>query len=189
MLDLGYVRSNLDVVTAQLARRGHGMPVERFRELEEARRKLVHEADELRASRNKESEAIAAAKRAGRDPSDRFGALREVSQRIKDLEGRTREAEERLHDLLLSFPNLPDAAVPEGRTSDDNPVLREVGEKPTFDFEPRPHWEVGPALGILDFERAAKVAGARFTVSFGEGARLERALINICHPSWPTRAA
>jgi seryl-tRNA synthetase len=179
MLDLGYVRSNLDVVTAQLARRGHGMPVERFRELEEARRKLVHEADELRASRNKESEAIARAKRAGQDPSDRFAALREVSQRIKDLEARTREAEERLHDLLLSFPNLPDAAVPEGRTSDDNPVLREVGEKPTFDFEPRPHWEVGPALGILDFERAAKVAGARFTVSFGEGARLERALINI----------
>ena len=179
MLDLAYLRSNLEEVAAKLSRRGIEMPVAQFSELEEGRRKLVHEADELRARRNKENESIAAAKRAGQDPSDRFKVLREVSQQIKDLEARTREAEERLKDLLLSFPNLPDSAVPDGRTNDDNPVLREIGKKPIFDFEPRPHWEIGLALGVLDFERAAKVAGARFTVSFGAGARLERALINF----------
>ncbi len=179
MLDAAYVRDNLDAVAAGLLRRGFRMPVEEFRRLDEGRRCLIREADELRARRNKENEAIAAAKRAGEDPSNRFAALREISQQIKNLESRTRGADEALKAFLLSVPSLPDAAVPEGRSSAENPVLREVGERPSFGFEPRPHWEVGPALGILDFESAAKVAGARFTVSFGAGARLERALINF----------
>jgi seryl-tRNA synthetase len=176
MLDLAYVREHLDEVAARLGRRGVQMPLTEFRRLEEARRSLVRQADELRARRNQENEAIAAAKRAGEDPSARFAGLRELSNQIKALEGRVHEAEEELGRLMLSIPNLPHPSVPDGRSSDDNAVVRAVGEKPRHTFKPKPHWEIGPALGILDFERAAKIAGARFTVSFGAGARLERAL-------------
>ena len=179
MLDLAHVREHLDEVAARLARRGVQMPVAEFRRLEEARRSLVREADELRARRNQENERIAAAKRAGEDPSAQFASLRETSQTIKDLEIRVRASEAELAELMLSIPNLPHASVPEGRTSADNPVVRLVGEKPAFDFKPRPHWEVGVELGVLDFERAAKIAGARFVVAAGTGARLERALINF----------
>jgi seryl-tRNA synthetase len=179
MLDLAYVRERLDEVAARLGRRGVQMPLAEFRRLEEARRSLVRQADEMRARRNQENEAIASAKRAGQDPSARFAALRDLSNQIKELEGRVREAEDELGLLMLSIPNLPHPSVPDGRSSADNAVVRVVGEKPRHDFEPKPHWEIGPALGILDFERAAKIAGARFTVSFGAGARLERALVGF----------
>jgi seryl-tRNA synthetase len=179
MLDLAHVRENLDSVAASLARRGVEMPLAEFRRLEEARRRLVREADELRARRNQENEAIAASKRAGADPSARFSALKDLSNRIKDLEVKVREAEAELAELMMAIPNLPHASVPDGRSSAENRVARVVGEKPHFDFEPRPHWEAGPALGVLDFERAAKIAGARFTVTAGAGAHLERALINF----------
>ncbi len=179
MLDLAYVREHLDEVAARLSRRGVQMPLAEFRRLEEARRRLLREADELRARRNRENDGVAAAKRAGADPSASFAALREVSQQIKELETRGRRAEEELAELMYSIPNLPHDSVPEGRAAADNVVVRSVGEKPRFDFEPRPHWEVGPALGILDFERASRLAGARFVVAMGAGARLERALINF----------
>jgi seryl-tRNA synthetase len=179
MLDLAHVREHLDEVAARLSRRGVQMPVEPFRQMEEERRRLVRQADELRAHRNQQNEQIASAKRAGEDPSERYAALREISQNIKDLEARVRDSEERLSELLMSIPNLPHSTVPDGRSSADNVVVRVVGEKPKFDFKPRPHWEVGPALGVIDFERAGKIAGARFTVLFGAGARLERALINF----------
>ncbi len=179
MLDLAYVREHLDEVAARLSRRGVQMPVEPFRQMEEERRRLVRQADELRAHRNQRNEQIASAKRAGEDPSERYAALREISQNIKGLEARVRDSEERLSELLMSIPNLPHSTVPDGRGSADNVVVRVVGEKPKMAFKPRPHWEVGPALGVLDFERAGKIAGARFTVLFGAGARLERALINF----------
>jgi seryl-tRNA synthetase len=176
MLDPAYVREHLDEVAERLGRRGLQMPIVEFRRLEEGRRALVRQADELRARRNQENEAVASAKRAGQDPSARFAALRDLSSQIKDLEAKVRGAEEELGRLMLSTPNLPHPSVPDGRSSEDNAVVRVVGEKPLHDFKPKPHWEIGPALGILDFERAAKIAGARFTVSFGAGARLERAL-------------
>jgi seryl-tRNA synthetase len=179
MLDLAYVREHLDEVAARIARRGVQMPIAEFRRLEEGRRALVRQADELRARRNQENEAIAAAKRAGQDLSSRFAALRELSNQIKELEGKVREVEEDLGQLMLSIPNLPHPSVPDGRSSADNAVVRVAGNKPRFDFKPKPHWEIGPALGILDFERAAKIVGARFTVSFGAGARLERALADF----------
>jgi seryl-tRNA synthetase len=179
MLDLAYVREHLDEVAARLSRRGVQMPVEPFRQMEEERRRLVRQADELRAHRNQQNEQIASAKRAGEDPSERYAALREISQSIKDLEARVRDSEERLSELLMSIPNLPHASVPDGRSSADNVVVRVVGEQPKMAFKPKPHWEVGPALGVIDFERAGKIAGARFTVLFGAGARMERALINF----------
>src|SRR5690606_14000910 len=125
------------------------------------------------------SEEIARAKRAGQDATEIIAAMREVSDRIKALDDQVRDVEARLEQLLLTIPNIPHESVPYGQSEEDNVEVRRWGEPRQFDFAPKAHWDIGTGLGILDFERGAKVAGARFAVYRGAGARLERALINF----------
>jgi len=179
MLDIKYVRQNLAAVEAALSRRGGGVSLEPFRLADEEHRRDLAELEALRHQRNRVTAEIARLKKSG-DPAELLVAqMREVSARIRELEQRVAHAEERLNEILLGLPNLPHADVPTGRDSADNPVVASFGEPPRFDFEPRPHWEIGSRLGILDPERAAKIAGARFPLYYAAGARLERALINF----------
>ena len=178
MLDLKYLRDNLDEVEQRLATRGEAVELGGFRALDASRRELLGEAERLKAERNQVSALIGKT----RDKSQVQGEIarmKEVSARIKQLDDELRQVEEELQALLLTVPNLPDPACPVGASEADNPELRRVGTLPEFDFEPQAHWDLGEQLGILDFERAARVAGARFALLTGPGARLERALINF----------
>jgi seryl-tRNA synthetase len=143
------------------------------------RRRLVTEAEELKAERNRASEAIGQAKRRGEDPQVAMARMREVSDRIKALDAQVKEAEARLEALLLEVPNLPHATVPVGRSAEDNVEVRRWGSPRAFTFEPKQHFELGEALGILDFERASKIAKSRFTVMWGAASRLSRALAQL----------
>lgn len=179
MLDIKYVRQNLAEVEAALSRRGTGFDLQPFRTADEERRRDLTRLEALRHERNRVSAEIARLKKSG-DPAEAMvGEMREVSQRIRELEERVAASEERLSEILLGLPNLPHASVPVGRDSSENPVVAVWGETPRFDFPPQPHWEIGARLGILDLERAARIAGARFPLYFAAGARLERALINF----------
>lgn len=178
MLDVKFIRDNLEMVEARLATRGGGVDLSGFRRLDERRRHLLTESESLKALRNRVSEEISRTKDKGA-AQDRIAEMREVSQRIKGLDDELRGIEEELQVLLLTIPNLPHEATPVGTSETDNMEVRTWGEPPLLDFTPRPHWEIGEALGILDFERGAKLAGARFTLYRGIGARLERALINF----------
>jgi seryl-tRNA synthetase len=162
MLDSRFIRDNLEMVEARLATRGGGVDLSGFRQLDGRRRDLLIQGETLKALRNRVSEEIS-----------------QVSQQIKELDEELRLVEEQLDLILLTIPNLPSAATPLGASEADNPVVRTWGELPSFSFTPKPHWEIGETLGILDFERGARLAGARFTLYRGAGARLERALINF----------
>jgi seryl-tRNA synthetase len=170
MLDPAYVRDNLEAVAARLRTRGidPGGELEAFASLEA----LKHE-------QNAAGEAVARAKKAGEDPSAIFKENKARGGRIKALEAELADVERERDALLLTLPNLPHPDVAVGTSAADNPVVREWGARPEFDFEPKPHWDLGAALGILDFERAARMSGARFSVLLGAGARLARALINF----------
>ena len=178
MLDARFIRDNLELVEARLKTRGEGVSLEPFKLLEARRRELLQESESLKALRNKVSEDISRIK----DKSEAQGQIsemREVSQRIKGLDEELKGVENDLEAILLTLPNLPHANIPVGISEADNPEVRKWGEPSTFSFEPKPHWEIGEGLGILDFERGAKITGARFTLYRGAGARLERALINF----------
>jgi len=181
MLDPAFVRERLDEVRAGLANRGLDPDAElkTFLELDAERRALLPEVEGLKREQNAASESVARAKREGRDVSAIFAANKARGQRIKELEKRVADIDEARTRALLAIPNLPHASVPVGKSADDNVEVRRSGEPRTFDFEPKPHWEVGAALGILDFERAARMSGARFAVLMGAGARLARALIDF----------
>jgi seryl-tRNA synthetase len=179
VLDLKFVRENLDVLRDRLATRGMEVDLAPFRALEAERRALILESDELRARRNAVSKEIAAAKKRGEGADDAVAAMREVGDRVQALESRQRANDEALVELMRNVPNLPHSSVPIGKSEQENVEVRRWGTPPAFDFEPKAHWDLGEALGILDFERAAKISGARFCVSFGAGARLERALISF----------
>jgi seryl-tRNA synthetase len=153
--------------------------LEAFQELDSKRRDILPELESLRARRNQVSAEVGKIKKQGGDPSGVFAEMKEVGGRIKELEEKLASAEAGLKDLVLTIPNIPDASVPEGKGEEDNPVVSTWGEKPTFDFEPLNHWDLGEGLDIIDFERAARMTGARFAVMKGAGARLERALINF----------
>jgi seryl-tRNA synthetase len=153
--------------------------VEAFRRIDERRRQSLLEVEALRHRRNVVSEQIAAMKKNGEDAQSLIEEMRGVSDRVKSIEKSLAEDDETLRQLLLEIPNLPHATVPYGKDENDNPVIKEVGTPPEFDTAPKPHWEIGEALGILDFERAARITGARFPLYLGAGARLERALINF----------
>jgi seryl-tRNA synthetase len=178
MLDIKYVRSNPEVVREALVKRGAKLSLDEFLTLEEQRRVRLVEVEQLKNLRNVVSEEIARLKKAGQNPEDLVSNMRNTSLRIKQLDEQVREVEENLQQILLGIPNIPHASVPVGSSEEDNPVLRTWGEPPQFDFTPRPHWEIGESLDILDFARGVKITGARFTVYKGLGARLERALIN-----------
>jgi seryl-tRNA synthetase len=176
VLDLKYAREKIEILRERLRSRGIEMDLAPFQALEAARRALLQQVEELRARRNAATKEIAAKKKAGADAGAEILAMREVGDRIQELEGRVRANEEALGEQLRLLPNLPHSSVPAGTCEEENRVVRAWGEPPVFAFAPKPHWEIGEALGILDFERASKIAGARFCVSFGLGARLERAL-------------
>jgi len=178
MLDMKFIRDHLDQVEQRLASRGGEQSLAGFRQLDERRRSLLTESETLKALKNSASEEIAKV----RDKSqvqDKIAEMKAVSARIKTLDDELKLVEEELQNLLLTIPNLPHASTPVGRSEDDNVVVRSWGNPPSFDFEPKNHWEIGEQLGILDFERAAKITGARFALTKGAGARLERALISF----------
>jgi seryl-tRNA synthetase len=177
--DLQFFRSNLDAVAARLATRGFNLDVEQVRALDTERRSALTEAERLKTDRNMASKEIAALRKDGQDTTERQAQVREIGERISSLDERAREVDERFREMLAGIPNLPHESVPVGRSEEDNVEVRRVGEPRKFDFEPKAHWDLGPDLGILDFERAAKITGARFAVYYGLGAKLERALINL----------
>jgi seryl-tRNA synthetase len=181
MLDPAYVRDHGDEVRQGLQNRGldPGAVLQPFAELDARRKSLILDVEGLKREQNAASEQVVKAKKQGLDPSDIFAANKARGQRIKQLETELDEVERQRTDLLMTVPNLPHASVPVGRSSDDNQEVRRWGAPRAFDFEPKPHWDLGPALGILDFERATRMSGARFSVLQGAGARLERALINF----------
>ena len=179
MHDLQFFRSNLDAVAARLATRGFTLDVEQVRALDTERRAALTEAERLKTERNTASQEIAKLNKEGQDISARRAQVREIGEKITSLDERAKELDERFREMLSGIPNLPNESVPVGKSEHDNVEVRRVGEPRTFDFEPKAHWDLGPELGILDFERAAKITGARFAVYFGLGAKLERALINF----------
>src|SRR6204780_1964730 len=167
MLDLGYVREHLDAIEKMARDRGITLDLAPFREIDTARRQLITSAERLKAERNRASEEIARKKRAGEDASQLLALMKEVSERLKRDDERINELDERLKQFLLTVPNIPHATVPVGTRAADNGELRRWGAPPKFDFKPRPHWEIGEGAGILDFQSAVKIAGARFAVYKG----------------------
>lgn len=179
MLDMKYFREDVAALETALARRNAKIDLGPLLALDADRRKLMHETDELRAEQNRASQEIAALKKAKADASGKIAAMKAVSDSIKEREERVRELDGRLRDQLLALPNIPDASIPDGASEADNRVEKTWGEPRVFDFEPKDHVDIGESLGILDFERAAKIAGARFCLGIGAGARLERALVSF----------
>jgi seryl-tRNA synthetase len=179
MLDAKYVLENADVVVKKTKARGLDFNLKMFFKLYEQKMDYLKKSESLRFERNKTSQLIGQMKKEGKNTSSYVSGMKKVSQRIKFLEEKLREIDERLEKILLTIPNIPHDSVPEGKGSKDNVEIRRFGEKPNFPFSLRPHWDIGKKLSILDFERAAKIAGSRFAVYFGDGARLERALINF----------
>jgi len=183
MLDLRFVRENADVVKAGLARRGTHLDLTEFLSLDLKRRASQQEIETLRRRRNDVSEEIGRLKKAGQPAEDKVAEMRSVGDTIAALENSTREVEDAQRNILLTIPNLPHASVPDGKDENDNVEIRrwspQGGEPPAFSFEPKPHWDLAEYLDIIDFDRAAKITGARFALYKGAGARLERALINL----------
>ncbi len=179
MLDLKFVRSNLDLVTDMLKDRGYDLDLSKFQSLDEKRRSILASLEELRYRRNKVSDQIAAMKKAGEDTSSLISEMKTVSKEIKEIEAELPEIMDQLNQLLMLVPNIPHESVVVGKNADDNPVVRTWGKIRDFDCDPLPHWEIGERLNILDFSRAAKIAGSRFSLQRGLGAALERALINF----------
>lgn len=179
MLDIRFVRENLDLVRRKMLERGKEVDFDLFVSLETKRRDLLQEVENLRSDRNRVSKEIGKKKQQKEDASDLIARMGEVSTRIKELDEERKDTESRLQDFMMMIPNIFHDSVVYGTGSEDNPVVRTWGGKPVMKFVPKPHWEIGEDLGILDFARGAKIAGARFTVYRGLGARLERAVINF----------
>lgn len=179
MLDLKFIRANLDRIKTMLEARSYDLDLSKFQSLDEKRRSVLASLEELRYQRNKVSDQIAAMKKNGKDASALISEMKTVSTKIKDIEVELPEIVDQLNKLLMIIPNIPHESVVAGESSADNPILRSWGEMREFDFSPLPHWEIGEKLGIFDFSRAAKIAGSRFSLQIGHGAVLERALINF----------
>jgi seryl-tRNA synthetase len=179
MHDLSTFRNNLDAIAARLADRGFTLDLEAIRDLDTRRRAAITRAEEAKAQRNALTQDIGARKKAGEDTSGLQGRVRAFADVIEGYEEQAKGFDDRFRELLAGVPNIPHESVPTGRSAEDNVEIRRVGTPPQFDFTPKPHWDLGPELGILDFERAAKITGARFAVYWGQGAKLERALINF----------
>src|SRR3984885_12659374 len=181
MLDLNFVRENLPLVEEKLRQRGMdpAAVLKDFREVAPQRRQAITEAETGKAQRNKASEEIAKLKKAGQDASAAMEQTKQLRERIQTLEKTASDLDTRLRDILAGIPNMPHASVPVGHSADENVEVRRWGAPPKFDFTPKPHWELGAELGILDLERAVKLTGARFAVYWDMGATLERALANF----------
>ena len=181
MLDPIFVRDNLEAVQTGMANRGLSVTAElqQLATAESHRRRLIPQIESLKREQNTSGDQVARAKRQGEDASHLFEASKQRTQKIKQLEIELDAAERQRTVLLETLPNLPHASVPTGKGAADNVVVRTWGEPRAFDFEPKPHWDLGPELGIIDFERATKISGTRFAFLMGAGAQLERALINF----------
>ncbi|RMG03289.1 MAG: serine--tRNA ligase [Nitrospirae bacterium] len=180
MLDIRFVRENPELISNALKNRGYEqVSMDEFLSLEEERRKVIREVEELRNKRNTVSEEIGKRKKSGEDAQDLIAEMKTVSDKIKELDDRQKEIDGKIRDFLLTIPNVPHESVPVGRDEEDNVEIRRWGEPPEFDFEPLNHWDIGETLDIMDFERASKIAGARFSLMKGAGAKLERALMNF----------
>jgi seryl-tRNA synthetase len=179
MYDLAYFRNNLEAIAARLAPRGYTLEVEKFRELDARRRGAIAQTEQLKAQRNAESAEIAKLRKQGADTAEKQQAMREIGDRIAACDAEAAEADREYRDLLARVPNTPHESVPAGSSAEENVVVRTFGEARVPDFAAKPHWDLGPELGILDLERATKITGARFAVYWDLGARLERALINF----------
>lgn len=180
MLDMKYLRGNFDEVKAKLQKRGEDLSdLDKFGELDERRRELIRETEELKAKRNEVSKQISAMKKEKKDADHLITEMREVGERVKAFDTELKEVEEQLETLMLSIPNIPHESVPVGEDEDDNVLDREWGDASQFGFEAKPHWDIADQLGILDFERASKVTGSRFVFYKNLGARLERALMSF----------
>jgi seryl-tRNA synthetase len=181
MLDIKLIREKPDFVRQRLATRGRGdeSRIAEIAALDEQRRKLVSEGDNLKAERNTVSKEIGALKSKGQDASAQMAAMKQVGERITSLDAEVAGLDEKLQQILLTIPNLPHESVTVGKDSGDNPEVRRWGNAPKFAFPIKPHWDIGEQLGILDFARATKISGSGFILYKGAGARLERALINF----------
>lgn len=179
MLDLKYIRENLDFVTERLTTRGDIVDLTALQQLDDKRRAILQEVEQMKAQRNLESARIGKMKKKGQDAGKQQEAVRSLGEKIKAADEEAKDAEQHLSNLLNAYPNIPHESVPVGRDESDNELVREWGEIPDFDFKPLPHWDLGEMLGILDLPRAARMAGARFSLLTGAGARMERALINF----------
>jgi len=181
MLDLNFVRENLLLVEEKLRQRGMdpAAVLKDFSEVDTQRRQAITEAETSKAQRNKASEEIAKLKKSGQDASAAMAQTKDLREKISALEKTAADLDARLRDILVALPNLPHASVPVGRGAEENVEVRRWGTPPKFDFTPKPHWDLGPELGVLDLERAVKLTGARFAVYWDLGAKLERALANF----------
>jgi seryl-tRNA synthetase len=179
MLDLIYLRDHLELARDRLASRGFSLDLETFQRLDGERKIVIQELERLRQMSKKGSEEVGKLTREKVDVTEKRNEMRILSLQIKDKEEILRAAEEKVFQFAAAIPNLPDPAVPVGLTDEQNEEIRRVGEPPVFDFEPKAHWDLCPALGILDLVRATKITGSRFPLLAGIGARMERALINF----------
>jgi len=179
MLDIKFVRANIDKVMDMLNLRGYDLNLSGFQSLDEKRRSVLTNLEKLRYRRNTVSDQIAVMRKNGEDAMSLISEMKDVSKTIKEIEADLPGIEDKLNKLLMFIPNLPHESVVAGKDSDDNPVVKEWGDIKNFNFEPLQHWEIGERLNILDFSRAAKITRSRFSLQKGLGAKLERALINF----------
>lgn len=179
MLDLKFVRENLDKVAEAMKNRHTEVDLDAFRKLDQERRDLLQEVEAGKSMRNSVSAEISKMKKNGEDASEKILSMRTLGDKIAETDKKLKEVEQGLRDIMLTIPNMPDASVPVGKDDTENPEVRKWGEPTHFDFEPKAHWDLGEDLGILDSNRAAKVSGGRFYYYLGLGARLERAVYNF----------
>jgi seryl-tRNA synthetase len=179
MYDFNYFRNNLDQIRERLSTRGFSLDSETFQKLDQQRRQFLTESEQLKATRNQAAMEIGKLRREGADTTERQAAVRALDTRSAELDADVAKLDTEFRDFLARIPNLPQASVPVGKSEEDNVEVRRWGTPRAFDFPAKAHWYLGPELGILDLERAAKVTGARFAVYWGLGARLERALVNF----------
>ncbi|CAD7779072.1 Serine--tRNA ligase [Candidatus Methanoperedenaceae archaeon GB50] len=179
MLDLRFVRRNLEIIATSLKKRGSDLNVNEFLQLDQRRREILAKVETLRAKRNRVTSEIPQKKHTHEDITSLLQEAKTLSRQIEALDKELKEVERGIYDFLVNLPNIPHPSVPIGKDETENVVVKFWGEKPVFSFSPKPHWEIGEKLNILDFKRAAKISGSRFAVYRGGGAALERALINF----------
>ena len=179
MLDLRFIRENPELIREAIEAKNGRVDLDRLLALDEERRALIKNADKMKETRNRVSEEIARLKKEGKDGDKAIQEMRDVSQEIKRLDEEIREVENKIHDIMIWIPNVPHESVPRGPDPSFNQIVREWGDKPDFDFKSKPHWDLGTALGLLDFERGSRLSGAHFVSYIGVGAKLQRALIHF----------
>jgi seryl-tRNA synthetase len=179
MLDIKRIRMDSEGVLRALAKRHGNFPIEQLLKLDEERRTILVEVEEMKAEQNRVSKEVPRLKKEGKDVAPIFEEMKELAEKVKVLDVRVKEVDDEIKTLLLQIPNTPHETVVEGESDADNVEMRKWGEPRQFDFESKAHWDLGTELGVLDFDRAVKISGARFSVFRGAGARLERAIVNF----------